>query len=155
MSMVEQRLREMGIELPPCPVPVAAYVPAARGGNFIFAAGQTAIIDDQVVYKGKLGREYGIEEGYDAARIAAIRVIAELKSIVGDLDRIEQIVKLTGYVSSAEGFGDQPKVVNGASELIRKAFGAKGEHARVAFGVAELPDGAPVEIDVIAYVSEG
>ena len=95
-----------------------------------------------------------IEEGYEAARLAAIRVIAELKSVVGDLDRIERIVKVTGYVNSAPDFGGQPKVINGASELFRNVFGEKGEHARVAFGTGALPDNAAVEIDVIAYVKD-
>ena len=142
----------MGIEVPPFPTPVAAYVPAAQAGNFIFASGQTPIVDNKLVYQGKLGKDLGIEEGYEAAKLAAIRVIAELKSIVGDLDRIERIVKVTGYVNSAPEFGDQPKVVNGASELFRAAFGEKGEHARVAFGAGALPDNAAVEIDVVAYV---
>ena len=142
----------MGIEVPPCTTPVAAYVPAAQAGNFIFASGQTPIVDNKLVYQGKLGKDLGIEEGYEAAKLAAIRVIAELKSIVGDLDRIERIVKVTGYVNSAPEFGDQPKVVNGASELFRAAFGEKGEHARVAFGAGALPDNAAVEIDVVAYV---
>ena len=102
----------------------------------------------------KLGRDLGIEEGYEAARLAAIRVIAELKSVVGDLDRIERIVKVTGYVNSAPDFGGQPKVINGASELFRNVFGEKGEHARVAFGTGALPDNAAVEIDVIAYVKD-
>ena len=98
--------------------------------------------------------DLGIEEGYEAARLAAIRVIAELKSVVGDLDRIERIVKVTGYVNSAPDFGGQPKVINGASELFRNVFGEKGEHARVAFGTGALPDNAAVEIDVIAYVKD-
>ena len=152
MSKVEEKLKEMGIGVPPCPTPVAAYVPAAQAGNFIFASGQTPIVDNKLVYQGKLGKDLGIEEGYEAAKLAAIRVIAELKSIVGDLDRIERIVKVTGYVNSAPEFGDQPKVVNGASELFRAAFGEKGEHARVAFGAGALPDNAAVEIDVVAYV---
>ena len=152
MSKVEEKLKELGIEVPPCPAPVAAYVPAAQAGSFVFASGQTPIVDNKLIYKGKLGKDLGIEEGYEAAKLAAIRVIAELKSIVGDLDRIERIVKVTGYVNSAPDFGDQPKVVNGASELFRNVFGDKGEHARVAFGAGALPDNAAVEIDVIAYV---
>lgn len=152
MSQVEERLAALGLALPECPVPVAAYVPSVEVGGFVFASGQTPVVDGKLIYKGKLGREFGIEQGYDAAKLAALRVIAELKAAVGDLDRIERIVKVTGYVNSAEDFEDQPKVVNGASELMRSAFGAKGEHARVAFGVAALPDGAAVEIDAIAWV---
>lgn len=152
MSKVEEKLQELGIVVPPCPTPVAAYVPAAQAGQFIFASGQTPIVDGELLYKGKLGKDISVEEGYEASKLAAIRVIAELKSIVGDLDRIERIVKVTGYVNSAPDFGDQPKVVNGASELFRAVFGEKGEHARVAFGAGALPDNAAVEIDVVAYV---
>lgn len=155
MSKVEERIKELGLDIPPCPRPVAAYVPAAEAGGFVFASGQTPIVDDTLVYKGRLGEEISIQDGYEAAKIAALRVIAELKAAVGDLDRIERIVKVTGYVNSAPGFGAQPKVVNGASELLRDVFGQKGEHARIAFGVAALPDGAAVEIDLIAYVGEG
>ena len=152
MSKVENRIKEMGLEIPPCPVPVAAYVPAVEIANFVYASGQTPTLDGKLMYKGKLGREMTVEQGYEASKLAALRVISELKAAVGDLDRIERIVKVTGYVNSAEGFADQPKVVNGASELIRNVFGEKGEHARVAFGVAALPDDAAVEIDLIAYV---
>ena len=101
MNIVEKNLRELNITLPDCPTPVAAYVPAVRAGNFVFASGQTPIAGGNLVYKGKLGQDLGIEEGYEAARLAAIRVIAELKSVVGDLDRIARIVKVTGYVNSA------------------------------------------------------
>lgn len=154
MGIVETRLQEMGIVLPECPKPVAAYVPAVKMGGFVFASGQTPIIDGELIYKGKLGSEITIEQGYDAARIAAIRVLSELKFIVGDLDKIQRIVKVTGYVNSAPDFGDQPKVMNGASELFVKVFGDKGQHSRVAFGAGALPDNAAVEVDVIAYVGE-
>ena len=154
MNIVENKLRELHITLPACPTPVAAYLPAVQAGNFVFASGQTPIVDGELLYQGKLGRDLGIEEGYEAARLAAIRVIAELKSVVGDLDRIERIVKVTGYVNSAPDFGGQPKVIHGASELFRNVFGEKGEHARVAFGTGALPDNAAVEIDVIAYVKD-
>lgn len=152
MGKVMDRVKELGIVIPPCPTPVAAYVPAAQAGNFVFASGQTPIIDGKLMYQGKLGENVSVEEGYEAAKLAAIRVLAELQSVVGDLDRIERIVKVTGYVNSAPEFGDQPKVVNGASELLRAVFGEKGEHARVAFGAGALPDNAAVEIDVVAYV---
>ena len=152
MSRVEERLKELGLELPPCPVPVAAYVPAAEAGSFVFASGQTAIVDGVLQYKGKLGKDVSVEEGYQSARIAGLRVISELKAILGDLDRIERIVKVTGYVNGTPDFADQPKVVNGASELFREVFGEKGEHSRVAVGAGSLPDGASVEIYLIAYV---
>jgi enamine deaminase RidA (YjgF/YER057c/UK114 family) len=151
MSNVERRIKEMGLEIPPCPVPVAAYVPAVNAGNFVYVSGQTPILDGKLLYKGKLGRELTTEQGYKASKVVALRLIAELKSIVDDLDLV-QIVRVTGYVNSDESFGDQPKVINGASELLREVFGKKGEHSRIAFGVMSLPDCAAVEIDLIAYV---
>lgn len=154
MGIIESRLREMGIELPECPKPVAAYVPAVKAGEFVYASGQTPIVDGKLLYTGKLGRDVTVEEGYEAARLSAIRVLSELKFILGDLDRIERIVRVTGYVNSMPDFGDQPKVINGASELFRNVFREKGEHARVAFGAGALPDNSAVEVDVIAYVKD-
>lgn len=153
-SAIERRLREQGLEIPPCPQPVAAYVPAVQTGSLVFASGQTGIVDGSLVYTGKVGDEVTVEEGYEAARICALRCLAEIKSVIGDLDKIERIVKVTGYVSSAPGFGDQPKVINGASELFEQVFGEKGKHSRSAIGVAELPGGAPVEVEVIVSVRE-
>lgn len=149
---VEDKIRELGFELPECPKPVAAYVPAVKAGEFVYASGQTAIVDGKPVYPGKLGAGVSIEQGYEAARICALRCLAEIKSVIGDLDKVKQIVKVTGYVASGPGFGDQPKVVNGASELLRQIFGTKGEHSRSAIGVAELPGGACVEVEIIAQV---
>ena len=154
MGTVEKRLEELGIVLPECPKPVAAYVPAAVAGGFVYASGQTPIVDGKLVYKGKLGRDLTVEEGYEAAKLSAIRVLSELKAAVGDLDRIQRIVRVTGYVNSMPDFGDQPKVINGASELFVALFGDKGQHARVAFGAGALPDNAAVEVDVIAYIGE-
>ena len=152
MGNVEKKLKELGIELPECPKPVAAYVPATCENGFIFASGQTAWVDGKLLYPGKVGEAVSVEEAYESAKISAVRVIAELKSIVGDLDNIKHIVKVTGYVNSAPDFGAQPKVVNGASELFCEVFGEAGKHARVAFGVGALPDNASVEIDVIAAI---
>ncbi|NPV78819.1 MAG: RidA family protein [Firmicutes bacterium] len=149
---VEDKIRELGFELPECPKPVAAYVPAVKAGEFVYASGQTAIVDGKPVHPGKLGAGVSIEQGYEAARICALRCLAEIKSVIGDLDKVKQIVKVTGYVASGPGFGDQPKVVNGASELLRQIFGTKGEHSRSAIGVAELPGGACVEVEIIAQV---
>ncbi|HHY46422.1 MAG TPA: RidA family protein [Firmicutes bacterium] len=155
MDAVEARLKELGLELPECPTPVAAYVPAVKAGEFVYASGQTAIVDGKPVHPGKLGADVSIEQGYEAAKICALRCLAEVKSVIGSLDRVKRIVKVTGYVASAPGFGDQPKVVNGASELFRAVFGPKGEHARAAIGVAELPGGACVEVEIIAQVEGG
>jgi len=152
MSEIEKKILEMGLELPVCPVPVAQYVPAVTVENLVFVSGQTPIVDGKLLYKGKIGHDLTTQDGYEAAKYAALRVVAGLKSAVGDLDRVERIVKVTGYVNSDAEYLDHPKVVNGASDLIRNVFGVKGEHSRVAFGVASLPDGAAVEIDLIAYI---
>lgn len=149
---IEQRMKDLGYELPECPKPVAAYVPAVKAGEFVYASGQTAVVDGKPLHLGKLGSDISVEEGYQAARICALRCLAEVKSVIGDLDRIKRIVKVTGFVASASGFGDQPKVVNGASELLKQVFGEKGEHARSAIGVAELPGGACVEVEIIVQV---
>ena len=151
---VEERLKSLGLELPPCPVPVAAYVPAVGASGLLFASGQTPIVDGKLVYRGKVGREISVEQAYDGCRICALRCLAELKWAIGTLDRIERIVKVTGYVNSASGFEDQPKVVNGVSELLEQVFGDKGKHARAAIGVAELPGGAAVEVEVIALAKQ-
>lgn len=150
-ALAEEKLKNLGLELPPCPKPVAAYVPAVEASGFVFASGQTPIVGDKLMYRGKVGSEVTIEQGYEAAKICALRCLAELKSAVGSLDRVQRIVKVTGYVNSAPGFGAQPMVVNGASELLEKVFGEKGRHVRAAIGVAELPDGAAVEIEIIAF----
>lgn len=151
MSQVEKRLEAMGIILPECPKPVAAYVPAMKVNGFIYASGQTPIIDGELKYKGKVGVDLTIEEGYEAAKICAIRLISEIKSVVGDLDKVKQIVKVNGYINSVGDFGRQPAVLNGASELIEAVFKEKGKHARAAIGVATLPDDAAVEVELIAY----
>lgn len=146
-------LREKGITIPTIPPPAAAYVPGVITGSLVFVSGQTATVDSVPQYSGKLGREIDLAEGRAAARLAALNCLAELKLVLGDLDRVTRIVKVTGYVASAEGFTEQPQVVNGASELFLEIWQEKGQHARAAVGVAELPGGAPVEIEIIAEVS--
>ncbi len=150
MSRVEDRLKEHGITLPECPIPAASYVPArvSCSGEFIFASGQTAIQDGQLLYAGKVGAQISQEDAYMSARLSAIRCISELRS-VADLDDLI-IWRVTGYVNAVPDFTGQPKVVNGASDLFLLAFGEDGKHSRTAFGVGSLPDGASVEIDVIA-----
>ena len=148
----ETRVRELGLTIPQTPKPVANYVPAVQVGNLIFASGQTPTMAGQLTVKGKLGDSVSIEEGQTAARLALLNVLAEIRSITGTLDAVERVVKLNGYVASASGFGDQPKVVNGASLLLEQIFGDAGKHARAAVGVAELPAGAPVEVELIVQV---
>lgn len=153
MPRVEDRLREIGIEISPPPAPQGAYQPAVISGNLIFISGQLPIKEGRLLYRGKVGSDVSIEEGMDAARLAAINSISVMKGELGDLGRIKRIVKLTGYVSNAPGFDMQAKVINGASQFFYDVFGDTGRHARAAVGVYELPLGAPVEIEVIAEIS--
>ena len=152
MGMIEKRLEELGLTLPECPTPVASYVIAAQTGSLVYASGQTPIENGVLRYAGKVGKDLSVEDAYEAAKICALRLIAELKSHVGDLDRVERIVKVNGYVNSEGDFGMQPKVMNGASDLLVAVFGEKGKHARAAIGVSTLPDNAAVEVELIAEV---
>ena len=150
MGRVEERIKELGYEIPECPTPVAAYVVAAPAvEGLLFVSGQTAVVDGKEKYIGVVGKEISVEEAYDAARFAALRLIAEVKAVIGDLDRVERIVKVNGYVNAVPGFGQQPKVINGASELFEAVFEEKGKHARCAIGVGSLPSNAPVEVEMV------
>jgi enamine deaminase RidA (YjgF/YER057c/UK114 family) len=148
----EQRLTELGLEVPVLPPPAASYVPAVRTGNLVFASGQTPTVAGRLVIAGKLGADVTVEQGQEAARLAALNCLAEVRGLLGSLDMVTRVVKLTGYVASAAGFGDQPAVINGASRLMEDVFGPAGRHARAALGVAELPAGAPVEIELVVEV---
>lgn len=150
---VDERVRSMGIAIPVLPPPVASYVPAVRVGDLVFASGQTPTVDGTLTIQGKVGTDVSLEEAQHAARLAALNCLAEVHGLLGTLDTVVQVVKVTGYVASAPGFGDQPKVVDGASKLFEDIFGDAGRHARAAIGVAELPGGAPVEIDVVVAVT--
>lgn len=151
----ERRLADLGITVPTLPPPVAAYVPAVRTGRIVYASGQTPTIDGVLQVRGKLGDGVSVEEGQRAARLAALNCLAEVRGLLGSLDAVSRVVRLTGYVASAPGFGEQPAVMNGASQLIEEVFGEAGRHARSAIGVAELPFGAPVEVELIVEVREG
>lgn len=148
----EQRIRELGLELPPAPKPAGAYVPAVQTGNLVFTAGQIPVAGGQMQYKGKVGADLSVEEGYQAARLCALNALAALKAHLGSLDRIARVVKVVGFVQSASGFDQQPKVINGASELLAEVFGAAGQHARSAVGAPELPLGAAVEVEFVVEV---
>ena len=152
MSVVEERLKELGIELPDVPSSLANYVGAARTGNLIYLSGRLPMREGQVAYKGKLGRDVSAEDGSQAARLAALNVVATLRAEVGDLDRVKRVVKLSGMVASDPEFTEQASVLNGASDVLVEIFGEKGRHARAAFGVAALPMNACVEIDMIVEV---
>jgi enamine deaminase RidA (YjgF/YER057c/UK114 family) len=150
----EEKLRALQIEIPAPPKPVAAYVPGVLAGDFVYTSGQLPVAGGEIQYRGKLGRELSVEEGWRAARLCALNCLGVLKDLAGSLDRVERIVKVTGFVACAGGFTQQPAVVNGASELLGEIFGPAGSHARSAVGVAELPLGAPVEIELIALLKK-
>ena len=149
----ELRLKELGIELPAAPQPVANYVPVVRVGDLLFLSGVLPSKDGQLVMTGKLGAELSIEQGVAAAKMAVLNALAIMKAEAGSLDRVKRIVKMVGHIASASGFTDQPQVLNGASDLLVAVFGEAGKHARVAVGAAELPRRAPIEIELIVQVS--
>jgi enamine deaminase RidA (YjgF/YER057c/UK114 family) len=152
MSRIEERLSELGLELPEPAPPVANYVPAVRTGNLIFVSGHAPTQAGAFVYLGKVGRELSVDDGYQAARVVILSALASLKAEIGDLDGVRRIVKLLGMVNSAPGFHDQPAVINGASDLLVELFGDAGRHARSAVGMAELPMGISVEIEMVVEV---
>jgi enamine deaminase RidA (YjgF/YER057c/UK114 family) len=149
---LQDRLSELGIELPPAPKPVASYVPVVVSGSLAFVAGQGAMIDGKVVHPGRVGREVSIEQAQEAAERCALQALAALKEELGSLERLKRIVSVTVYVTSAPGFTNQPVVANGASDLFVKVMGDAGRHARAAVGVSELPLGLPVEVSVVAEI---
>ena len=148
----EARVKELGLIIPELPKPAFSYVPAVQVGKLIFASGQTPTVAGKLTIRGKLGRDVSIEQGQEAARLAVLNCLAEVRGLTGSLDAIVRIVKLNGYVASAEGFTEQPHVINGASTLLEEIFGEAGKHARAALGVAELPAGAPVEVEMVVEV---
>ena len=155
MSKVESRLEELGISLPDSPAPIANYVPVVRTGNLIYLSGvgPTAKPDGSA-YIGKIDSQLTIEEGYDAARLTAVNMIARLKGYLGDLDRVVQIVKVLSMVNADLDFTEPPAVTNGCSDLLVEIFGESGRHARSAVGVATLPGGMPIEIEMIVEISD-
>lgn len=149
----ESRLKALHIELPSAPQPLATYVPAVRVGDLLFLSGVLPMRGGQLAFSGKLGRELTVEQGMEAARLALLNALAIVKQELGTLDRVVRVVKVIGHVASAEGFVQQPQVLNGASNLLVEIFGESGRHARAAVGAAELPRGAPVELEVILSIS--
>ncbi len=152
MNNYEARIEELGIKIPEPPEPVGSYIPARRAGNLVFCSGQGPKKGDEFVHLGKVGSDLTVEEGYEAARVSALNCLAEIKSEIGSLNKIDQIVKVRGFVSSAPGFGRQPDVVNGASELLQEIFGENGKHARAALGTSELPGNIPIEVEMIVSI---
>lgn len=147
--MIEEKIKELGFEVPEAPKPLAAYVPALIINDLVFTAGQLPSIKGELKFMGKIGKELTEEAGKKAAEICALNCLGAIKGVIGNLDKIDRVVKLTVFVNSAEGFTSQPKVANGASELIGNIFGEMGKHARSAVGVSELPLDAAVEMEMI------
>ncbi len=148
----EARLAELKITLPPAPKPVATYIPAVRTGDLLFLSGTGPFKDGVIAFAGKLGKDLTVEQGYEAARLTLLNALAMVRQELGTLDRVTRIVRLTGHVASAEGFTQQPAVINGASDLLVQIFGEAGRHARLALGAAELPLNMAIELELILQV---
>ena len=149
---IEKRLEELGITLPLAATPVANYVTTVQTGNLVFTSGHGPGTGEGKIYKSQLGTDAEIEDGYQSARQVAINLIGTLKQALGDLDRIQRIVKVVGFVNSAPTFTDQPAVVNGASDLFVEVFGDRGKHTRSAVGMSQLPGGIPVEVEMVVEI---
>jgi len=149
---IKEKISSLGLSLPTAAAQVAAYVPAVKSGNLVFTAGQLPVVDGKLLKEGKVGRDVTAEEAKELAQICALNALAAI-SLVADLDQIERVVRVGGFVNCAPGFTAIPGVINGASEFLIKIFGdVKGKHARTAVGVAELPLNAPVEVEVIVQL---
>ena len=152
-SRVEARLREMGLRLPAAAPPIAEYVSGKRVGDIVYISGHGPIENGQPTITGRVGSEVTLDQAYEAARLCALNCLASLNSMVGSLDRLEEVVEVLGSVNSDDSFHDQPAVMNGASELLVQLFGERGKHARAALGTSNLPMNIPVEILMIVRVS--
>ncbi len=152
MSNIENKIKELGLQLPEPPKPLAAYIPAKQAGNLVFTAGQLPMVNGEIILKGLLGQDVEIEPAYNAAKICTLNALSAIKGVIGDLDKIKQVVRVVGYVASVPTFTQQPAIVNGASEFLLEIFGDKGKHARSAVGMAVLPLNAAVEIELTVEV---
>jgi enamine deaminase RidA (YjgF/YER057c/UK114 family) len=153
-GQIEARLTELGIELPQAAAPAANYVPYVVSGNLVFVSGQVTVWNGEFRYQGKVGQDLGVEDGQAAARLCALNIIAQVRAACGgDLDRVVRIVRLGGFVNSTPEFTDQPKVINGASDLMAEVFGDKGKHARAAVSAAALPLGVAVEVEAVVEIA--
>ena len=144
---IEKKLAEKGITLPTVAAPAANYVPAVVSGKILFISGQVPVLDGKLQYIGKVGKEFNLEEAQACARLVGLNILAQAKAALGSLDRVKRVVKLGGFVNCIDGFADQPKVINGASDLMVEVFGDAGRHARFAVGTNALPMNVAVEID--------
>ena len=155
MSAIEDKLAQMGLTLPTSPPPIANYVPAVRTGNLLFLSGVgPAPMPDGTTPRGKLGKDLTVEEGYEAARLVGLNLLARLKDALGDLDRVKRVVKLLSMVNSTPDFTQPPAVANGCSDLLVELYGERGRHARSAVGMNALPNNIPVEIEMIVEVED-
>lgn len=153
MGRIDTKLKELGIELPSPPAPVASYVPYVRTGNLVFISGQVTLGSSGLEYVGIVGKDFTTAEGQAAARLCAVNVIAQLKAALnGDLDRVTRCVKVTGFVNAVPGYAEHPEVINGASNLFGEVFGDAGRHARAAVGAGSLPRNVAVEVEAIFEV---
>jgi enamine deaminase RidA (YjgF/YER057c/UK114 family) len=152
MMDYESRLHELGVDLPPAPKPAAVYVPVVRTGNLLFLSGIIPSVDGTLRFSGKVGRDLTLEEGREAARITLLNALAVIKAECGSLNAVSRIVRVAVHVASAEGFSEQSKVADGASNLLVEIFGDAGRHARLALGAAELPFSAPIELEMIVEI---
>ncbi len=152
MSIAEDRLRELGLELPQVSTPVANYIPAVRTGNLLFVAGQVPRGADGQMITGKVGDNMSVEDAYAAARNCGLYALAAVKAVIGDLDNLVRVVRVMGLVNATPDFGQQPAVINGFSDLMVNVFGESGRHARVAYGAGSLPGGAAVEVESLYEV---
>ena len=150
--MIEDKLKSLGITLPTPPKPAGSYIPVVITNKIAFVSGQIPIQDGKVVFTGKVSKDISVEEAQKAARLCVINGLAQLKAELGSLDKISKIIKVSGFVNSLPEFTDQPKVINGASDLLYEIFGEKGRHARIAVGVASLPLNSVVEVDLVAEI---
>lgn len=154
MNNIEQRLQNLGLRLPEATPPLYHYVPVIIHQGVAYISGQVPRVDGKIPYTGKVGENVTIEQARELAEICVLKGLSSLKAAIGTLDRVDQVLKVTGYVQSAAGFNQQPKVLDAVSELLEQIFGKKGRHARTAVGVSELPSNTPVEVDFIIAVQE-
>ena len=151
--MIEEKIASLNITLPVPPKPAGSYIPAVRTGNLVFVSGQIPVKDGKVEFQGKVPTDVSIDTAQKAAKLCIINALAQLKSEIGTLDKVSKIVRVSGFVNSANDFFEQPKIINAASDLLFEIFGNKGKLSRIAVGVASLPLNSTVEIDLVAEVS--
>jgi len=152
--VIEEKLNELGVSLPTAPKPAGSYVPVVVSGKLAFVSGQIPIKDGQVIYQGKVGIEQSIEQAQKAAKLCIINGLAQINTYFGTLDNLEKIIKISGFVNSAQDFTEHPKVINAASDFLVEIFGEEGRHSRIAIGVSSLPLNATVEIDMLVEISD-